>query len=164
MKLNNINKKQAGLTLIEITLVIAVLLGLISVLFIGVKAYKEGSDRSKCILTISSVQKGVRSYQNLYELSEGAALVFDDLVGSGKMLETLPTCGSQGTIATGGTDQPDAASWGAGGYDGADVVPATGAPYLVCTDADKGFGTAGSTANGTPSDQTVHYPKTTEGW
>ncbi|MBL9156665.1 MAG: prepilin-type N-terminal cleavage/methylation domain-containing protein, partial [Verrucomicrobiales bacterium] len=35
MKLNNLNKK-AGLTLIEVTLVIAVLLGLISVLFIGV--------------------------------------------------------------------------------------------------------------------------------
>jgi hypothetical protein len=56
MKLNNI-KHQAGLTLIEVTLVIAVLLGLISVLFIGVSAYKEGSNRSKCILNISNVQK-----------------------------------------------------------------------------------------------------------
>ena len=40
MKIKLNKKGQAGLTLIEVTLVIAVLLGLISVLFIGVAAYK----------------------------------------------------------------------------------------------------------------------------
>ena len=81
MKLNNL-KKQAGLTLIEVTLVIAVLLGLISVLFIGVSAYKEGSNRSKCILNISNVQKAVRSYQNLYEVNNGAALAMATIAGT----------------------------------------------------------------------------------
>ncbi len=114
MKLNNI-KKQAGLTLIEVTLVIAVLLGLISVLFIGVSAYKEGSNRSKCILNISNVQKAVRSYQNLYEKNIGDALVKATITGSGKMLETEPTCSSSGTYTWLGT------------------IPAVGTAYLTCS-------------------------------
>jgi len=117
MKLNN-NKKQAGLTLIEMTLVIAVLLGLISVLFIGVTAYKEGSNRSKCILNIANVQKAVRSFQNLYEKDEGDDAVQADLAGSGKFLETVPTCPSNGTYTWLGT------------------VPEVGTAYLTCSLAD----------------------------
>ena len=88
MKLKLNKKGQAGLTLIEVTLVIAVLLGLISVLFIGVAAYKKGSDRAKCILNISTVQKAARSYQNLYDLRNGDALAVGDIAGAGKMIET----------------------------------------------------------------------------
>lgn len=102
MKLNN-TKKQAGLTLIEITLVIAVLLGLISVLFIGVSAYKEGSNRAKCILNISSYQKAVRSFQNLYEKSASDTYDVTEVAGTGKLLEALPTCPSSGTYNQGGT-------------------------------------------------------------
>lgn len=115
MKLNLNKKGQAGMTLIEITLVIAVLLGLISVLFIGVAAYKEGSDRAKCILNISTMQKAVRSYQNLNELDEGATLTTTDLIGAGKMFETAPVCNSGGS------------------YTPAGVVPTTNTPYLVCS-------------------------------
>lgn len=119
MKLNNL-KKQAGLTLIEVTLVIAVLLGLISVLFIGVSAYREGSNRSKCILNISSVQKAVRSYQNLYDLTAGNALVKATLIPTtgGGMLEVEPTCPSGGVYA-----------WG-------ETVPAVGTTYISCSYAD----------------------------
>jgi len=113
MKLNNI-KKQAGLTLIEVTLVIAVLLGLISVLFIGVSAYKEGSNRAKCILNITNCQKAVRSYQNMYEKAQGATLTLTTLVGEGKMLETTPVCPSGGT------------------YTGAGTIPNIGTAYLTC--------------------------------
>ena len=132
MKLNN-TKKQAGLTLIEITLVIAVLLGLISVLFIGVSAYKEGSNRAKCILNISSFQKAVRSYQNLYgedsqDDGSGGTTVFTqaDIVGTGKLLSTFPVCPSQDIDAASG-----------GGY--ADVnysdFPAIGTVALICNEA-----------------------------
>lgn len=117
MKLNN-TKKQAGLTLIEITLVIAVLLGLISVLFIGVSAYKEGSNRSKCILQISNVQKATRSFQNLYEKNIGDALdtaVDGDIFGSGKLLEAIPTCPSGGTYTFSAT------------------IPAVDTPVTVCS-------------------------------
>ena len=114
MKLNNL-KKQAGLTLIEVTLVIAVLLGLISVLFIGVSAYREGSNRAKCILNISNVQKAVRSYQNLYELSPGGALASTAIIGTGRMLETAPSCGSGGSYTYGA------------------AVPAVGTAYASCS-------------------------------
>ncbi len=115
-KHKNNNKK--GMTLIEVTLVIAVLLGLISVLFIGVSAYKSGSDRAKCILNVSTVQKAVRSYQNLYELDEGDALAQSAIVGAGKMLEVAPECPTSGNAYT----------W-------ATAVPTTGTQYLLCDDA-----------------------------
>lgn len=114
MKLNLI-KKQAALTLIEVTLVIAVLLGLISVLFIGVGAYREGSNRAGCILNISNVQKAVRSYQNLYELSVGGTLASTTIIGTGRMLETSPTCRSGGTYTYSAT------------------VPAVGTAYATCS-------------------------------
>ncbi len=115
MKLKLNKKGQAGLTLIEVTLVIAVLLGLISVLFIGVAAYKKGSDRAKCILNIATVQKAVRSYQNLYELSIGQALASTDISGPGKMIETTPACPAAGTYTFGTT------------------VPAASTAYLTCS-------------------------------
>ena len=115
MKLKFNKKGQAGMTLIEITLVIAVLLGLISVLFIGVAAYKKGSDRAKCILNISTMQKAVRSYQNLNELDEGDALASTLLIGAGLMFEATPVCSAGGA------------------YGFAGVVPATNTPYLTCS-------------------------------
>ncbi len=120
MKLNNI-KKQAGLTLIEVTLVIAVLLGLISVLFIGVTAYREGSNRAKCILNITNVQKAVRSYQNLFELvgpeagGDVSDLAEGDIIGDGKMIAQTPTCPS------------------AGEYTFGTAVPSIGEAYLTCS-------------------------------
>ena len=112
------NKREAGMTLIEVTLVIAVLLGLISILFIGVNAYKRGTDRAKCVLNVSTVQKAVRSYQNLYELDEGDGLTQTTLVGSGKMFEVAPACPTTGNGYT----------WGA-------AVPVTGVQYCQCDDA-----------------------------
>lgn len=115
MKANIKKKSQAGLTLIEVTLVIAILLGLISVLFIGVAAYKKGSDRAKCVLNISTVQKAARSYQNMYEIAPGAALVVGDIAGAGKMIESTPTCPAGGAYTFG------------------TIVPVANAAYLTCS-------------------------------
>ena len=142
MKLNNY-KKQAGLTLIEITLVIAVLLGLISVLFIGVSAYKEGSNRAKCILNISSYQKAVRSYQNLYEKSATDTYDVADVAATGKLLEALPTCPSNGDY----TDQDDGAlSAAATGIS----FPAIGVAAMQCSLSAEADG--------------LHVPASTDGW
>jgi hypothetical protein len=112
---SNRQSNTLGLTLIEVTLVIAVLLGLISVLFIGVGAYREGSNRAGCILNLSNVQKAVRSYQNLYELSVGGTLASTTIIGTGRMLETAPTCRSGGTYTYSAT------------------VPAVGTAYATCS-------------------------------
>jgi prepilin-type N-terminal cleavage/methylation domain-containing protein len=58
-------KNNQGMTLIELTVVILVLLSLISVLFIGAKAWKDGSDNANCIMNIRNFQTGARSYANL---------------------------------------------------------------------------------------------------
>lgn len=60
-----------GMTLLEMTVVILVLLGLISVVFIGARAWKRGSDRASCIITQRNVQMATRSYQNLYDYNYG---------------------------------------------------------------------------------------------
>lgn len=68
MKINQSPKvvRSRGMTLLELTVVIAVMLSLISVLFIGAKAWKRGSDRAGCIMNMRNFQVATRSYQNLY--------------------------------------------------------------------------------------------------
>ncbi|MES2660201.1 MAG: type II secretion system protein [Verrucomicrobiota bacterium] len=62
---------QRGLSLLELTVVIATLLALIAVLFVGALGWKRGSDRSACILTLRNMQVATRSYQNLYGYEYG---------------------------------------------------------------------------------------------
>lgn len=59
------------MSLLELTVVIAVLLSLTSVLMLGARAWKAGADRTACLLNIRNVQMSVRSYQNLYGYSAG---------------------------------------------------------------------------------------------
>lgn len=53
------------MTLLELTVVILVLLSLISILFVGARAWKKGSDRAGCILNIRNTQQAVRGYMNM---------------------------------------------------------------------------------------------------
>lgn len=59
------------MTLLELTVVIAVLLALTSVLFLGARAWKSGADRTACIMNIRNVQTSVRSFQNIYGYTAG---------------------------------------------------------------------------------------------
>ena len=61
----NMKATKSGMTLLELTVVILVLLSLISILFIGARAWKRGSDRAASILQIRNVQQAVRSYSNM---------------------------------------------------------------------------------------------------
>jgi hypothetical protein len=51
--------------------VIAVILSLTTVLFVGARAWKNGTDRTDCIANIKNVQTAVRSYQEVYGYSAG---------------------------------------------------------------------------------------------
>jgi len=111
------NRRNVGMTLIELTLVIAVLLGLISALFVGALAYKNGSDRAECLVISASVQKAVRSYQNLYQLTPGDSLDhLGTLVGTDGMFAVEPECPKYGV------------------YVWETTVPASGVPYIDCND------------------------------
>ncbi len=90
MKLSPPNVKRiSGMTLLELTVVILVLLALISVLFVGARAWKRGSDRAANILNIRNVQQAVRGHANVRALNIGDALVATDIVGTDKYIHTV---------------------------------------------------------------------------
>ena len=93
-------------------------MGLIIILFIGAKEYKKGSDRAACIQNISSMQRIVRSYGNLYSVYPGESVsgLKPELVGPGKFLEMEPNCPADGTYT----------------YSG-DTLPQPGVLYLDCS-------------------------------
>jgi prepilin-type N-terminal cleavage/methylation domain-containing protein len=91
-----------GMTLLELTVVILVLLGLISILFVGGRAWKKGADRAGCVLNVRTAQQAIRSYSNLIQLSPGdtipgGATREEVIAGPGKFLEALPKCPGGGT-------------------------------------------------------------------
>lgn len=110
------------MTLLEITVVILVLLSLIGVLFIGARAWKRGSDRAICIIQIQSVQKGVRSYANLYGFGDGdsAPDLKNKVIGIGRFVEANPICPTKGTYSFGATYGPN-------------TIPLVGELYMQCT-------------------------------
>jgi prepilin-type N-terminal cleavage/methylation domain-containing protein len=81
MKLTNTMtmKRKSGMTLLELTVVILVLLSLISILFVGARAWKKGSDRAANIMNIRNCQQAMRGHQNMKELLAGASFLQTDL-------------------------------------------------------------------------------------
>ncbi|QTN33214.1 hypothetical protein HZ994_13125 [Akkermansiaceae bacterium] len=115
------------MTLLELTVVILVLLSLISILFVGAQAWKRGSDRTLCIINIQNVQKGVRSFSNMYGYSPGqnVAGLQMRVVGLGRFVEKTPTCPSSGNYTYGGAF-------------GIDTIPPVGELYLGCSLSSSG--------------------------
>jgi len=61
-----------GITLVELTVVLCVLVTLIGITFIASSVWRKGSERAECIMTLYHVQLAVRSYQNLSGSEPGA--------------------------------------------------------------------------------------------
>lgn len=112
-----------GMTLLEMTIVIMIMLSLIGILVIGANTWKKGSDRALCIMNLQAVQKGVRSFSNLngYEPGNVVAGLQGKIIGSGCFVESMPLCPSEGAYTSGG-----------------DQIPAPGALYLSCSLAEDG--------------------------
>lgn len=108
-------------TLLETTLVVAVLLGLVGILFVGVNSYKAGADRAICIQQVAKVQEAMRSYCHLNELESGQKI--DDLkqrlIGESKFFAAAPYCRSGGNYSF---------------YEGA--VPPVGTLFMQCSIVD----------------------------
>jgi prepilin-type N-terminal cleavage/methylation domain-containing protein len=117
--LNSINKpaRQRGTTLIELSVVIAVLLLLVGVLFIGITAWKNGANTAACVVNLSSIQKAVRGYQNLNGLATGAALTVATMTSAG-FWATAPVCPAGGAYAP------------------LNTVPSQGIAYMTCAIAN----------------------------
>ena len=112
-------KLKPGMTLIEITVVILVLLTLIAVLFIGANIYKKGADRAACILNIRNIHQAVRADQNLNNKKEGDTIVGTIMGGANAYFENTITC--------------PAAAAGAGDYTIVTTYPSTGTVAAVCS-------------------------------
>jgi prepilin-type N-terminal cleavage/methylation domain-containing protein len=113
LKTINRHARQRGTTLIELSVVIAVLLLLVGVLFIGITAWKSGANTAACVVNLSSIQKAARGYANMNGLA----------VGDAETSATLTTAGfwTAAPICPTGV----AYTWTA-------VVPAQGAQYASC--------------------------------
>jgi len=85
-------------TLIEVTLVVGVLLGLIGVTWVGVGSYKEGANRALCVHQVANVQKAMRSYCHLQELQSGQPIpdLKKRLIEDSKFFASAPFCPSGG--------------------------------------------------------------------
>ena len=68
---------QRGMSLVELTALIVVLLLFLGLSFIGARSWKAGSDRAGCVMNISHAQKTVLSVGNLHGYHPGQTLSFD---------------------------------------------------------------------------------------
>jgi hypothetical protein len=104
------------------TMVILMIMALVTILFIGGQAWKRGSDRAICIINIQSVQKGMRSYANLYGLVPGsnATNLRTQIIGANRFIENSPICPASGNYTFGQA------------Y-GEDVIPPLGTLYMECS-------------------------------
>jgi len=89
---------RSAFTLVEVTLVVAVLLGLIGVTFAGMASYKEGANRAICIHQVANVQKAMRSYCHFQELESGQPVpdLKKRLIEESKFFARAPFCPSGG--------------------------------------------------------------------
>lgn len=127
------------MTLLEMTIVILVLLALISVLFIGARAWKRSSDRAGCILNVRNAQQAIRGYANTRGLNPG---------------DPIPGGLSRETVLTTGTDSyfrvlPPCPSGAAYIGQAETTIPAAGSLMMQCNFGDT---------------DTNHYPKEDPNW
>ena len=121
---NKIKSARAGLTLVELSVIIVVAISLIMLAFIGVRAWKSGSDRAACVMNVYKVQQAVRSYAASRAYYPGQDIsnrinsdsLFDELVGPNKYVETAPVCPDEGSYLTAGN-----------------TIPRVGELYMTCS-------------------------------
>jgi len=117
-------RRKSGMTLLELTVVILVLLSLISILFVGARAWKRGSDRSANILNIRNVQQAVRGHENMYQLRT------DDVLASTRILGDADE--NYMRVPTPPADLDD--------YTYLDLVPAQGVLFVTNNADDEVYG------------------------
>lgn len=87
----------AGTILGYVGLVLLLILPFISVLFVGARAWKKGSDRAACIMQTRNLQQAVRGHQNINSLKVGDPLDWNVIFGPDRYLESKPVCPLGGT-------------------------------------------------------------------
>ncbi len=108
------------MTLIELTVIVLVLLSLLSILFLGARAWKDGADRAGCVIRIRQVQMGVRSFANAQGLLPNTDTsprnLKAEVIGPDRYVELEPFCPGGGTYSFNGN-----------------TVPAVGTLFMSCS-------------------------------
>ena len=113
-----------GMTLVEMTVVILLLLSLVAIIFTAARGWKNGTDRARCIMNIRQMQISVRAFASASNFNPGTDLelhnppvnLLSELVGAGQYVPALPTCPGNGFYFFGG-----------------DVIPEIGHLYMTCS-------------------------------
>jgi len=128
-------KPRKGVTLIELTVVISIILLLISILITTSKFYTVAADRSTCIININGIQKAIRAHENFNRLQVGDPFTLDLIIGSGnKAFTSAPICPESG-----------------GDYIlVAEAIPPLGNAATICQDFDGSSGAIDSSHDHTP--------------
>ena len=124
-----------GLTLLELSVVIGVILSLASVTFAGANAWKNGTGRTQCIVNIRNVQQAVRCYQNVHGFNPGTlAASYDGNQSIARQLYDREYIRSQTYNQILGTEQCP----GGGTYQVADIqrFPLPGELFIRCSLAE----------------------------
>ncbi len=121
-----------GITLLELTVVITIILALLSITFVGAKAWKRGSDRAGCILTTRNVQLATRAYQNLYGYEYGGRPFAVD--GTQDIAQHLYSKGYiDANLFSQAIGVGECPGGGIYSREVPDVFPALGQLYMVCS-------------------------------
>jgi prepilin-type N-terminal cleavage/methylation domain-containing protein len=122
LKTNNTQTRQRGTTLIELSVVIAVLLLLVGVLFIGITAWKNGANTAACVVNLSSIQKAARGYANMNGIPTGSAELVGTLTTAG-FWSTAPVCPAGGTYAFAGVNTAQGTAFATCSFSASGHVP-----------------------------------------
>jgi type II secretory pathway pseudopilin PulG len=151
MKLTNtqIANRKSGVTLLELTVVILVLLTLIGILFVGVSAWRRGSDRTANLLILRSTQQAMRGFQNTTLAKSG---------------DSFPATGTTGLLEY--VNAPIAAPTlgGAYAYTGTVTKYTTGPDPVTAPDNLYITGPAAAIPGATPATYTYDTAAAVEGW
>lgn len=132
--------QRRGMTLLEITVVVVVLMLLTGMLWFAATSWKNGTDRPICVMNIRHMQVAVRSYANTSPYQPGTDVsaqsppinLLSELVGTGKYVARFPDCPSNGVYQ----------------FSGANVIPQVGEIFMTCSLANS----------------RAHEPKSYETW
>ena len=106
---------ERGFTLLEIVLVTALVVGLLSIMVYNFGPFREGQNVAICKTNLVKMQQTMRCFALLNNLSDGSALDRTAFIGNDKMMKTEPACKSGGS------------------YSYLASVPAVGTMYASCS-------------------------------
>lgn len=85
-----------GLTLPELTLTIAVILGLTGILFAGTSVYASHANRAGCVMIQDQISKGLRSHSHLHQVNFRSGVDYYGEPIMSEVFENEMTCPESG--------------------------------------------------------------------